>query len=55
MTAQTPPEAQAEGTRLVWDLIKQGKLSIDFVKYPLKDIEKVWDMQEHGKRMVIVP
>ena len=55
MGAQTPPEAHAEGTRLVWDMIKQGKLSMDIVKYPLKDIEKVWDMEEHGKRIVIVP
>jgi NADPH2:quinone reductase len=55
MAAQTPPEAHAEATRLVWDLIKQAKLSMDVVKVPLKDIEKVWDMQEHGKRLVIVP
>ena len=55
MGAQTPPGAQAEGTKLVWDMIKQGKLSMDIVKYPLKDIEKVWDMEEHGKRIVIVP
>jgi len=53
--AQTPPEAHAEGTKLVWDMIKQGKLCMDIVKYPLKDIEKVWDMEEHGKRIVIVP
>jgi NADPH:quinone reductase-like Zn-dependent oxidoreductase len=55
MGAQTPPEAQAEGTRLIWDLIRQGKLKMDVVKVPLKDIEKAWDMQEHGKRIVIVP
>jgi NADPH2:quinone reductase len=55
MTAQAPPEAQAEGAWLVWDMIKQGKLSMEIVKYPLKDIEKVWDMEEHGKRIVIVP
>lgn len=55
MGAPTPPEAQAEGTKLVWDMIKQGKLSMDIVKYPLKDIEKVWDMDEHGKRIVIIP
>jgi NADPH2:quinone reductase len=55
MTAQIPPEAQAEGARLIWDMIKQAKLSMEIVKYQLKDIEKVWDMQEHGKRIVIVP
>jgi NADPH2:quinone reductase len=55
MGAQTPPEAHAEGTKLIWDMIKQGRLSMDIVKYPLKDIEKVWDMEGHGKRIVIVP
>lgn len=55
MGAQTPLEYQAEGIKLIWDMIKQGKLSMDIVKYPLKDIEKVWDMEEHGRRMVIVP
>lgn len=55
MGAQTPPDALVEGTKLVWDMIKQGKLSMDIIKYPLKDIEKVWDMEEHGKRIVIVP
>ncbi|WP_297421771.1 hypothetical protein [Clostridium sp.] len=53
--AQTPPDALIEGTKLVLDMIKQGKLSMDIVKYPLKDIEKVWNMEEHGKRIVIVP
>lgn len=52
---QTPPEAFVEGTKLIWDMIKQGKLSMDIVKYPLKYIEKVWNMEEHGKRIVIVP
>ncbi len=55
MGAHTSPEALVEGTRLVWEMIKQGKLSMDIVKVPLKDIEKVWDMQEHGKRIVICP
>jgi len=55
MGAQTPTNAQAEGTRLVWDMIKQGKLRMDIVKYPLKDIEKVWNIEEHGKRIIIVP
>jgi NADPH2:quinone reductase len=55
MGAQTPPDALVEGTKLVWDLIKQGILNMDIVKYPLKDIEKVWNLEEHGKRIVIVP
>jgi NADPH:quinone reductase-like Zn-dependent oxidoreductase len=55
MTAQVPPEAMAEGSRLVWEMIRQGKLSMEIVKYPLKEIEKVWHMEEHGKRIVIVP
>jgi NADPH2:quinone reductase len=53
--AQTPPESLVDGTKLIWDMIKEGKLSMDIVKYPLKDIEKVWNMEEHGKRIVIVP
>jgi NADPH:quinone reductase-like Zn-dependent oxidoreductase len=55
MMAQTPPEARAEGIQLVWDLIKQGKISMDIVKYPLKDIEKAWELDEHGKRIVMIP
>lgn len=55
MTSQAPPDALMEGTELVWDLIKQGKLIMDIIKYPLKDIEKVWDTEEHGKRIVIIP
>jgi len=30
-------------------------LNMDIVKYPLRDIEKVWNMEAHGKRIVIVP
>ncbi len=55
MISQTPPQAQAEGAQLIWDMIKKGQLRADLVKYPLKDIEKVWDLKEHGKRIVIVP
>jgi NADPH2:quinone reductase len=55
MNAQAPADAQVEGTKLIWDMIRQGKLSVDIVKYPLKDIEKVWGLEEHGKRIVIVP
>lgn len=55
MTAQAPPDAYAEGTVLVWDMIKQGVLSMDIVRHPLQDIEKVWNLEEHGKRIVIIP
>ncbi len=53
--AQASPEALAECTQQVWDMIKQGKLSMDIVKFPLKDIEKIWELEEHGKRIVIIP
>jgi NADPH:quinone reductase-like Zn-dependent oxidoreductase len=49
------PETLAECTKQVWDLIKQGKLSLDIVKFPLKDIEKAWKLEEHGRRIVIIP
>jgi len=55
MGAQTPPGALAEGTQQVWDMIKQGQLSMDIVKFPLKDIEKAWELEEHGKRIVMIP
>jgi len=53
--ASNTPEALAECTRQVWDMIKQGKLSLDIVKFPLKDIEKAWKLEEHGRRIVIIP
>jgi NADPH:quinone reductase-like Zn-dependent oxidoreductase len=45
----------AEGTAQVWDMIKQGTLRMDIVKIPLKDIEEAWELEEHGKRIVIIP
>jgi NADPH2:quinone reductase len=55
MGAQSSPEALAECTKQVWDIIKQGKLTMDIVKIPLKDIGKAWELEEHGKRVVIIP
>ena len=56
-TQNTPEtlKAIAECTQQVWDMIKQGKLSMDIVKVPLKDIEKTWELEEHGRRIVITP
>ncbi|HUX20777.1 MAG TPA: zinc-binding dehydrogenase [Spirochaetia bacterium] len=45
----------AEGTADVWDMIKHGALSIEIVRIPLKDIARAWELEEHGKRIVVVP
>lgn len=45
----------AEGAAQVWDMIKNGTLRMEVARIPLKDIEKAWDLEEHGKRIVIVP
>jgi NADPH2:quinone reductase len=50
------PEAMAEGTSQVWDLIKGGKLHIDIEQIPLKDIESAWQRTDlSGKRIVLIP
>lgn len=50
------PEAMGEGTALVWEWIKAGKLQMDIERIPLKDIETAWQRSDfRGKRMVIVP
>ncbi len=50
------PEALAEGTSLVWDWIKEGKLKADIEQAPLKDVERVWKRTDvQGRRVVIVP
>jgi len=56
-TRNTPEtlETIAESTRQVWDMIKQGALSMDVATFPLKDIERAWELEEHGRRIVIVP
>lgn len=56
-TQNTPEtlETVAESTKQVWDMIKQGTLSMDVAKFPLKDIEKAWELEEHGRRIVIIP
>jgi NADPH2:quinone reductase len=48
-------ETIAECTKQIWDLMKQGNLCLDIVKIPLKDIEKAWELEEHGRRIVIIP
>jgi len=55
-TAGITPEAMAEGTNLVWDLIKAGKLQMDIDRVPLREIEQVWKRTDFlGRRVVIVP
>jgi NADPH:quinone reductase-like Zn-dependent oxidoreductase len=49
------PEAIREGTTMVWDLIRAGKLHADVEAVPLKDIEAAWQRDLHGQRLVIVP
>jgi len=45
----------AEGTAQVWDMIQHGTLSMDIVRIPLKEIGRAWELEEHGRRIVIVP
>jgi NADPH:quinone reductase-like Zn-dependent oxidoreductase len=55
-SAGLTPEAIAEGTSMVWELLRDGKLHLDIVEVPLKEIESAWQRTDlHGKRIVIVP
>jgi NADPH:quinone reductase-like Zn-dependent oxidoreductase len=50
------PEAIAEGTNQVWDLIKAGKLRMDVEPVPLQEVERAWQRTDvHGKRIVLIP
>ncbi len=50
------PEAIGEGTNIIWDLLKEGKLHLAIIQMPLSDIESAWKRTDvHGKRIVIVP
>ncbi len=50
------PEAMGEGTQLMWELLKAGKLTLEIVKAPLSEIESAWQRTDlHGKRLVVVP
>jgi len=46
---------RSEGVALVWDMMKRGVLNIETVKVPLQEIAEAWNMEEHGRRIVIVP
>lgn len=49
-------EAMGEGTALVWDLIREKKISMDIEQVALKDIESVWQRADfQGRRIVVVP
>ena len=45
----------AEGTAKISEMIIQGNLSMETVRMSLRDIERAWNMEEHGKRLVFVP
>jgi NADPH:quinone reductase-like Zn-dependent oxidoreductase len=50
------PEAIAEGTSLMWEWLRAGKLSAEIEQVPLKEVERAWQRPDvHGKRIVIVP
>lgn len=50
-------ESMGEGTQMVWEWIKDGKLHYEIECVPLKDIEAAWERSNHlhGKRIVITP
>jgi len=55
-SAGLTPEAIGEGTAMIWDLLREGKLHLDIIQMPLSDIENAWNRTDlHGKRIVIVP
>lgn len=50
------PEAIAEGTGIVWEWLKAGKLSAEIEQVPLREVERAWQRTDiHGKRIVVVP
>jgi NADPH2:quinone reductase len=49
------PTVVPEGMQQIWGWIKEGKLSIDIEKIPLKDIADAWERKTTGQRIVIVP
>lgn len=54
--ANLTPETIAEGTTIVWDWIKEGKLHMNIERVPLREVESAWLRTDvHGKRLVIVP
>lgn len=50
------PALIQEGTNLIWEWVKEGKLHMDIEKVSLRDIESVWNRSDfQGKRVVIIP
>jgi hypothetical protein len=49
------PAVLPEAMKQVWTWIRDGNLSIDIEKIPLKDISRAWGLKIPGKRIVIVP
>ncbi|GGH87821.1 NADPH2:quinone reductase [Pullulanibacillus pueri] len=49
-------EAVNEGTALVWEWVKEGKLTMDIEEIALRNIEDAWKRPDfQGKRIVIIP
>ncbi|HMK08297.1 MAG TPA: zinc-binding alcohol dehydrogenase family protein [Anaerolineales bacterium] len=54
--AGVTPEAIGEGTQLVYDWIRAGRLQMEIEQVALKDIEKVWERSDfQGRRIVVLP
>ena len=51
IVAEEVPELAVQ----VYDWITKGELDADVERVALKDIEKIWNRQMHGKRLVIMP
>ena len=49
------PAVLPEALKQVWTWIREGNLSIDIEKVPLKDISRAWVLKIPGKRIVVVP
>jgi NADPH:quinone reductase-like Zn-dependent oxidoreductase len=55
-SAGLTPEAIGEGTQMIWELLREGKLHLDIIQMPLSEIESAWQRTDlHGKRVVIIP
>lgn len=49
------PEALAEAMKQIWAWVREGMLTLEIEKMPLRDIAEAWDRKTSGKRIVIVP
>jgi NADPH2:quinone reductase len=54
-TGTPPPEVLPEAIQQVWAWSRDGNLTIEIEKMPLKDITRAWIRKTPGKRIVIIP